>query len=108
MPTGETFAELSNKTVSAANGIEYVYRDAGEGGVPLVLVQHFRGNLDNWDPALIDELTSSRPSLFSVRWSSTRSTCWGSPSAASSLRKWRTLATCAPADPARDDRRGGG
>jgi pimeloyl-ACP methyl ester carboxylesterase len=27
---GETYAELSNKTVSAANGVEYVYRDAGE------------------------------------------------------------------------------
>ena len=60
MTTGETYAELSNQTVNAANGVEYVYRDAGEGGVPLVLLQHFRGNLDNWDPALIDELASSR------------------------------------------------
>jgi pimeloyl-ACP methyl ester carboxylesterase len=57
---GETYAELSNRTASAANGVEYVYRDAGEGGVPLVLLQHFRGNLDNWDPALIDGLASSR------------------------------------------------
>jgi pimeloyl-ACP methyl ester carboxylesterase len=28
--------------------------------VPLVLFQHFRGNLDNWDPALIDALASAR------------------------------------------------
>jgi pimeloyl-ACP methyl ester carboxylesterase len=28
--------------------------------VPLVLLQHFRGNLDNWDPALIDDLAASR------------------------------------------------
>jgi pimeloyl-ACP methyl ester carboxylesterase len=28
--------------------------------VPLVLLQHFRGNLDNWDPALIDALASCR------------------------------------------------
>jgi pimeloyl-ACP methyl ester carboxylesterase len=28
--------------------------------VPLVLLQHFRGNLDNWDPALIDALASDR------------------------------------------------
>jgi pimeloyl-ACP methyl ester carboxylesterase len=28
--------------------------------VPLVLLQHFRGNLDNWDPALIDALASGR------------------------------------------------
>ena len=37
-----------------------MYRDAGDGNVPLVLLQHFRGNLDNWDPALIDALASSR------------------------------------------------
>jgi pimeloyl-ACP methyl ester carboxylesterase len=28
--------------------------------VPLVLLQHFRGNLDNWDPALIDDLAVGR------------------------------------------------
>jgi pimeloyl-ACP methyl ester carboxylesterase len=28
--------------------------------VPLVLLQHFRGNLDNWDPALIEALASHR------------------------------------------------
>jgi hypothetical protein len=33
MTTGETYAVLSKKTVSAANGVENVYRDAGEGGV---------------------------------------------------------------------------
>ena len=27
--------------------------------MPLVLLQHFRGNLDNWDPALIDALAST-------------------------------------------------
>ena len=32
----------------------------GEGPEPLVLLQHFRGNLDNWDPALIDTLASTR------------------------------------------------
>jgi pimeloyl-ACP methyl ester carboxylesterase len=25
-----------------------------------VLLQHFRGNLDNWDPALVDALAQSR------------------------------------------------
>jgi pimeloyl-ACP methyl ester carboxylesterase len=54
--------ELANLLVSAANGVGYAYRDTGggEGAVPLVLLQHFRGNLDNWDPALIDALASSR------------------------------------------------
>jgi len=54
------YSQLPNKLVSAANGIDYAYRDAGDGGVPLVLLQHFRGNLDNWDPALIDALASTR------------------------------------------------
>jgi pimeloyl-ACP methyl ester carboxylesterase len=46
--------------VSAANGIDYAYRQLGDGPLPLVLLQHFRGNLDNWDPALIDALASTR------------------------------------------------
>ena len=56
------YAELPNEVVRAANGIDYMYRDSGggEGTVPLVLLQHFRGNLDNWDPALIDALAASR------------------------------------------------
>jgi pimeloyl-ACP methyl ester carboxylesterase len=44
----------------AENGIEYAYRDVGAGDVPLVLFQHFRGNLDNWDPALVDALAAER------------------------------------------------
>jgi hypothetical protein len=59
----EGHSELANEHTSAANGIDYAYRDTGgdsEGGVPLVLLQHFRGNLDNWDPALIDALASTR------------------------------------------------
>jgi pimeloyl-ACP methyl ester carboxylesterase len=50
----------STRLVTAGNAIEYAYRDLGEGEVPLVLLQHFRGNLDNWDPALIDALAGSR------------------------------------------------
>jgi pimeloyl-ACP methyl ester carboxylesterase len=49
-----------NRLVSAANGIDYAYRDIGRGSPPLVLLQHFRGNLDAWDPALIDALASHR------------------------------------------------
>ena len=54
------YAELRNELVSAANGVDYAYRDTGggEGALPLVLLQHFRGNLDNWDPALIDALAA--------------------------------------------------
>jgi pimeloyl-ACP methyl ester carboxylesterase len=56
-----TFSEAPNQMVSAPNGIDYAYRQVGEGPMPLVLLQHFRGNLDNWDPALIDALASTRP-----------------------------------------------
>jgi pimeloyl-ACP methyl ester carboxylesterase len=58
------YSGLPNLRVSAANGIDYAYRDASPAddtsGVPLVLLQRFRGNLDNWDPALIDALASTR------------------------------------------------
>jgi pimeloyl-ACP methyl ester carboxylesterase len=58
----EGCAELANQKVSAADGIDYAYRDTGggEGALPLVLLQHFRGNLDNWDPVLIDALAANR------------------------------------------------
>ncbi|MEV5533822.1 alpha/beta fold hydrolase [Streptomyces prunicolor] len=59
-----SYSGLPNERVKAANGIDYAYRDTGPtddgAGVPLVLLQHFRGNLDNWDPALIDALASGR------------------------------------------------
>ena len=56
-----TYSELPTNLVSAGNGIDYAYRDTGgAGAAPLVLLQHFRGNLDNWDPALIDALASVR------------------------------------------------
>jgi pimeloyl-ACP methyl ester carboxylesterase len=50
----------STQRVTAGNAIGYAYRDFGEADVPLVLFQHFRGNLDNWDPALIDALAADR------------------------------------------------
>ncbi|MCX4586237.1 alpha/beta fold hydrolase [Streptomyces sp. NBC_01481] len=56
----QSYAQAPIKTVSAANGIEYAYREVGEGGVPLVLLMHFRGNLDYWDPALVDALAQGR------------------------------------------------
>src|SRR6478752_5163316 len=63
MPTTSQYSGLPNKLVRAANGIDYAYRDTGpgaSGGVPLILFQHFRGNLDSWDPALIDALATDR------------------------------------------------
>ncbi|HET8874095.1 MAG TPA: alpha/beta hydrolase [Gaiellaceae bacterium] len=54
------YADASIRRVTAENAIEYAYRDLGAGDVPLVMLQHFRGNLDNWDPALIDDLAAER------------------------------------------------
>jgi pimeloyl-ACP methyl ester carboxylesterase len=58
-PTSE-YQAAPNRVITAANGIEYVYRQVGEGTPALVLLQHFRGNLDNWDPALVDALAQNR------------------------------------------------
>src|SRR6267154_2477183 len=55
-----TYTEASTQRVAAENGIEYAYRGVGQSDVPLVLLQHFRGNLDNWDPALVDALAADR------------------------------------------------
>jgi pimeloyl-ACP methyl ester carboxylesterase len=54
------YADASTEQVTADNAIVYAYRDVGDGDVPLVLLQHFRGNLDNWDPVLIDRLAGNR------------------------------------------------
>jgi len=54
------YTDASTLRVTAGNAIEYAYRELGDGDVPSVLLQHFRGNLDNWDPALVDALATDR------------------------------------------------
>ena len=58
--TPGSYSGLPNQRVSAANDVEYAYREMGNGPIPLVILQHFRGNLDNWDPALVDALALKR------------------------------------------------
>lgn len=53
--------EASNRTAPTRmvekDGYRYAYRRFGQGsGPPLLLLQHFTGNLDNWDPAVTDAL----------------------------------------------------
>jgi pimeloyl-ACP methyl ester carboxylesterase len=58
-----TFASAELQEAQAANGITYAYRRVGTpspDGTPLVLLQHFRGNIDSWDPALVDGLAAER------------------------------------------------
>jgi pimeloyl-ACP methyl ester carboxylesterase len=58
--TAGGYLVADNLKVDAANGISYAYRDIGSSDVPVVLFQHFRGNLENWDPTLIDALAENR------------------------------------------------
>src|ERR1700759_916908 len=55
-----SYTTSETRRVDAANGTSFAYRDLGEGDVPVVLFQHFRGNLENWDAPLIDALAASR------------------------------------------------
>jgi pimeloyl-ACP methyl ester carboxylesterase len=58
--TAPTSHQTAETQVVEAAGIEFAYRRFGRPGMPLVMLQHFRGNLDNWDPALTDALAAER------------------------------------------------
>ena len=66
--------------VEAANGVTYTYRRFGNrstGALPLVCFIHYRGNLDNWDPILVDTLATSARSCWSTMpaWVAPRGPC---------------------------------
>jgi pimeloyl-ACP methyl ester carboxylesterase len=57
---GVTHINAETLSVEVA-GARIAYRRYGRtAGLPLVMLQHFRGNLDNWDPALTDALAAER------------------------------------------------
>jgi pimeloyl-ACP methyl ester carboxylesterase len=57
---GATHNNAETLFVEAA-GVEFAYRRFGSPAeLPLVMLQHFRGNLDNWDRALTDALAAER------------------------------------------------
>jgi pimeloyl-ACP methyl ester carboxylesterase len=58
--TGLSYGSAPNQLIRAGNGIDYAHREIGSSTVPLVLLQHFRGNLENWDPQLLDALAAQR------------------------------------------------
>ena len=62
--TTDAVGQLSAENRSAEiEGATLVYRRFGNAEAaapPLVCLQHFRGNLDNWDPALVDRLAADR------------------------------------------------
>src|SRR3954468_2978757 len=118
MSTSEAFpaaqaGQLTAENLSVEVGdVSFAYRrfsNAQTGAPPLVMLQHFRGNLDNWDPALVDRLAQDREVILvdnrgvggstgvvpenvttmardalasSTRSGCSRSICWASRSAA--------------------------
>src|ERR1700761_3832909 len=56
--------QLTAENLSLEVGdVSFVYRRFGNeetAAPPLVMLQHFRGNLDSWDPALVDRLAQDR------------------------------------------------
>jgi pimeloyl-ACP methyl ester carboxylesterase len=49
----DAYVDTPTHVLDAANGVRYAYHSTGPADAPpLVMLQHFRGNLDNWDPAL--------------------------------------------------------
>ena len=69
MSTSEAFSAAQAGQLTAENlsvevgDVSFAYRrfgDAQTGAPPLVMLQHFRGNLDSWDPALVDRLAQDR------------------------------------------------
>jgi pimeloyl-ACP methyl ester carboxylesterase len=59
-PPTSAYLAAPTKMIRAANGIDYVYREIGNKTPALMLLQHFRGNLDTWDPALVEALADDR------------------------------------------------
>lgn len=44
------------------SGVRFAYRQLGPStGTPLILLQHFSGNIDAWDPAVVNVLAADRP-----------------------------------------------
>jgi len=45
-----------------SGGLRFAYRRLGpEAGIPLILLQHFTGTMDAWDPAVVNALAARRP-----------------------------------------------
>jgi pimeloyl-ACP methyl ester carboxylesterase len=59
--TEMTTHQTAETRFADAAGTRLAYRRFGSGAAtPLLLLQHFRGNLDSWDPALTDALARGR------------------------------------------------
>jgi hypothetical protein len=96
-PLVRSYAECSNQRVTVANGVDYAFRELGDGGAPRALLQHVRGNLDYWAPALIDALAARRRViLFDNAGVGKRMSVPGSPAGGSAFRPGKPERICSP------------
>lgn len=59
---GNTTNTAPTQYLEADNGVHYAFRRFGAAtGTPLLLLPRFRGDMDTWDPALLDALADKRP-----------------------------------------------
>ncbi|MFF4200283.1 alpha/beta fold hydrolase [Streptomyces sp. NPDC001668] len=59
-PSTASYKDAATRSVSV-RGDDFAYRELGaEDGVPLVLLVHLAGVLDNWDPRIVDGLAARR------------------------------------------------
>jgi pimeloyl-ACP methyl ester carboxylesterase len=57
----QTLETAPNQFLEAAD-IRFAHRTLGSGeGTPLILLQHFSGHMDSWDPAVVNGLATDRP-----------------------------------------------
>jgi pimeloyl-ACP methyl ester carboxylesterase len=63
---GKVDSQVSAPTRFAeANGVRYAYRRFGAPSrTPLLFLQHLRGGMDHWDPAVTDGLAAGRPVIL--------------------------------------------
>src|SRR6266700_820011 len=53
-----SYKNASTRTV-AAGGVDFAYRQFGaDTGVPVIFLVHLAGNLDNWDPRVVDGIAA--------------------------------------------------
>ncbi|MET7699570.1 alpha/beta hydrolase [Streptomyces sp. NPDC005485] len=59
-PSASSYKNAPTRSVSV-RGEDFVYRELGpDDGVPLILLVHLAGVLDNWDPRVVDGLAARR------------------------------------------------
>ncbi|MEU0822091.1 alpha/beta fold hydrolase [Streptomyces mirabilis] len=59
-PSMSSYENAPTRSVSV-RGEDFAYRELGtEGSVPLILLMHLAGTLDNWDPRVVDGLAARR------------------------------------------------